>query len=110
MEWVGWYAEEGVLNNAISAPKLADFLVHLFRVDLAWCMIGIYYSAICAFSEPHHLHKPSNHPVISKLISHFYLQHGPSCKCFDPWDVEFCSLCWRVGHQLLLSLLLNLPG
>ena len=21
-------------------------------------------------------------------MCHFYLQHPPSCKCFDPWDVE----------------------
>ena len=34
------------------------------------------------------MHKASNHPVISKLIRHFYLQHHPSCKQFDPWDVE----------------------
>ena len=40
------------------------------------------------FLEPHWLHKTSNHPVISKLTWHFYLQHPPSHKCFDPWDVE----------------------
>ena len=33
--------------------------------------------------------KASNHPVISKLMHHFYLQHPTSCKCFDPWDVEY---------------------
>ena len=38
--------------------------------------------------EPHHLHNASNHPVISKLMHHFYLQHPPSHKNFDPWDVE----------------------
>ena len=32
--------------------------------------------------------KASNHPVISKLMYHFYLQHPPSHKHFDPWDVE----------------------
>ena len=31
----GWCAQEGIPNNAISAPKLADFVVHLFRVGLA---------------------------------------------------------------------------
>ena len=47
----------------------------------------MYCSAISAFLEPHCIHKASNHPVISKLM-HFYLQHPPSHKCFDPWDVE----------------------
>ena len=52
------------------------------------CTIGIYHSAISAFWAPHYLHKASDHPVISKLMHHFYLQHPPSHKCFDPWDVE----------------------
>ena len=72
----------------ISAPKLANFLLHLFQVGLAWHTIGIYHSAISAFLEPHHIHKASNHPVILKLMRHFYLQHPPSHKQFDPWDVE----------------------
>ena len=54
---------------------------------MAWHMIGIYHPAISAFLEPHHLHKASNHPVISKLMCHFYLQQCPH-KHFDPWDVE----------------------
>ena len=87
-EWAGWCAQQGLPNNAISAPKLANFLLHLFQVGLAWHTIGIYHSAISAFLEPHWLHKASNHPVISKLMRHFYLQHPPSHKCFDPWDVE----------------------
>ena len=62
--------------------------MHLFRVDLAWYTIGVYCSAISAFLKPHHLHKASNHPVISKLMHHFCLQHPLSCKYFDPWDVE----------------------
>ena len=62
--------------------------MHLFWVGLAWCTIGIYCSAISAFLEHHHLHKASNHAVISKLMCHFYLQHPPSHKYFDPWDVE----------------------
>ena len=86
--WAGWYAQEGVQNNAISALKLANFLLHLFQVGLAWHTIGIYRSAISGFLEHHHLHKASNHPVISKLMHHFYLQQPPSHKCFDPWDVE----------------------
>ena len=42
---------------------------------MAWYTIGIYYhSAISAFSEPHHHHKASNHPILSKLMHHFYLR------------------------------------
>ena len=57
-------------------------------MGLAWHTIGIYHSAISAFLEPHRNHKASNHPVISKLMHHFYLQRPPSHKQFDPWDVE----------------------
>ena len=39
--------------------------------------------------EPHHIHKASNHPVVLKLICHFYLQCPPSHKWFDPWDIEY---------------------
>ena len=52
-EWAGWCAQQGLPNNAISAPKLANFLLHLFQVGLAWHTIGIYHSAISAFLEPH---------------------------------------------------------
>ena len=31
-EWAGWCAQQGVPNNAISAPKLANFLLHIFQV------------------------------------------------------------------------------
>ena len=51
-------------------------------------MTGIYHSAISAFLEPHNLHKASSLPFISKLMHHFYLQHPPFNKHFDPWDVE----------------------
>ena len=87
----------GVPINAISAPKLANFLVYLFQVVLAWCTIGTYHSGISAFLEPHHLHKASNYPVISKLMHHFYLQCPPSHKCFDPWDVECLLSLLEVG-------------
>ena len=63
-------------------------MLHLFQVGLAWHTIGIYCSAISAFLEPHHIHKASNHPVILKLMCHFYLQHPPSHKWFDPWDIQ----------------------
>ena len=86
-ELTSWCARQGLLNNAISAPKLVNFLLHLFLVGLAWHTIGIYCSAISAFLEPHCIHKASNHPVISTLMHNFYLQHPP-CKQFDPWDVE----------------------
>ena len=32
-EWAAWWAQEGVPNNSISEPILADFLLHLFRFD-----------------------------------------------------------------------------
>ena len=62
--------------------NLTNFLLHLFQVGLAWHTVGIYHSAISAFLDPHHIHKASNHPVISKLMHHFYLQHPPSHKWF----------------------------
>ena len=80
-EWAGWCAQQGLPKNAISALKLANFLLHLFQVGLAWHTIGIYHSSISAFLEPHQLHNASNHPVISKPMHHFYLQHPPSHKC-----------------------------
>ena len=48
-EWASWCAQQALPNNAISAPKLANFLLHLFQVGLAWHTIGIYHSAISAF-------------------------------------------------------------
>ena len=91
-EWASWCAQQSLPNDAISAPKLANFLLHLFQVGLAWHTIGIYHSAISAFLETHCIHKASNHPVISKLMHHFYLQCPPSHKWFDPWDVEHLLL------------------
>ena len=57
-------------------------------MGLVWYTLGIYCSAISAFLEPHCIHKASNHPVILKVMHHFHLQHPPSRKWFDPWDVE----------------------
>ena len=100
-EWAGWCARQGLPNNAISAPNLTNFLLHLFQVGLAWHTIGIYCSAISAFLEPHHIHKASNQPVISKLMHHFYLQHPPSHKWFDSWDVEcLLSLLGKLGTHV----------
>ena len=87
-EWAGWCAGQGLPINVTSAPKLTYFLAHLFQVSLAWHTIGIYHSAISAFLEPHQLHKASTHPVISKLMFRFYLQHPPSHKFLVSWDVE----------------------
>ena len=109
-EWTGWCAQQHEPNNAISAPKVANFLVHLFQVGLAWSTIGIYHSAISTFLEPHHLHKASNHPVISELICHFYLQHPPSHKLLILGMLSICYFCWRAGHLLLLSPPLSLLG
>ena len=78
-------------------------MVHLFRVGLAWHTIGIYCSAISAFLEPHCLHRASNHPVISKLMCHFYLHCPTSHKHFDPWDVE-CLLSLLESWALASSL------
>ena len=50
-EWARWCAQQGLPINAISAPKLANFLLHLFQTSLAWHTIGIYHSAISAFSS-----------------------------------------------------------
>ena len=57
--------------SAISAYKIADFQVHLFRVGLVWHANGIYHSAISAFLEPDHHHKASSYSIISKLMCHF---------------------------------------
>ena len=66
-QWARWCAKQGVPNNAISAPKLPDFLAPLFRVGLVWCTIGVHHSAVSAILEPHHLHKALNYPIIPKL-------------------------------------------
>ena len=75
----------------------------MFQVGLTWHTSGIYCSAISTFLEPHYLRKASNHPVISKLMHHFHLQHPSSHKCFDPWDVE-CLLSLLESWALTSSL------
>ena len=104
-EWAGWCAHQHLSNNAISAPKLANFLLHLFQVGLAWHTIGIYCSVISAFLKPHQIHKASNHPVISKLMCHFYLQHPTSHKHFDPWDVEHLLSLGKLGTSFFFHYL-----
>ena len=109
-EWDGWCAQQGLPNNALSDPKLANFLLHLFKVGPAWHTIGIYHSAISVFLEPYCIHKASNHPVISKLMHHFYLQlllliNG---LILGMWSA--CYLFWKVGHLHLLLLPLSWLG
>ena len=109
-EWARWCARQGLPNNALSAPKLANFLLHLFQVGLAWHTIGIYHSAISAFLEPHHIHKASNHPVILKLMHHFYLQHPLLVNGLILGMWSTCYLFWKVGHLCLLLLPLSWLG
>ena len=90
-------------NNAISAPTLADILVHLFRIGQAWHNIGIYYSVFFCLLDLHCHHRASNHPVIPKLMCHFDLQCPHSCKQFDPWYVK-CLLCLSESLGLVTSL------
>ena len=68
----GWCSQEGVANSAISAPKVADFFFHLFRVGLLWHTIGIYHDTISAFLELNLHHTVLNHPIISKLMHAFF--------------------------------------
>ena len=48
-KWASWCIQQGLPNNAIFAPKLANILLHLFHVGLAWHTISIYCSAISVF-------------------------------------------------------------
>ena len=59
---------EEVPNNALSAPRLADYwFIYLGLISL----VCNWYLSFC-FLELHH-HKASNHPIISKLMCLFYL-------------------------------------
>ena len=82
----------GLPNNAMSAPKLANFLVHFS--GLAWFVIQWVFIILLfqLFWEAHHHHKASNHHISSKLMHHFYLEYLPSHKHLNPWDVEQLSL------------------
>ena len=108
-EWVGWCAWQGVLNNAISGPKLANCLVHLFQVGLAWHTIG---NIILLFLPFWSL------IVFTRLLIILLFQN--KCVIFIYsillinililGMLSICYLCWKVGHPLLLSLPLNLLG
>ena len=64
-EWAGWYVQKGVPNDVISVPKLADFVVHPFRVELGWHMIGGDHSAISGFWN--HISIIKVHTILSDL-------------------------------------------
>ena len=50
LEIMGWFMVfTGLPNNVTSAREIADFLVDLFRVGLAWHTISIYHSAKSIF-------------------------------------------------------------
>ena len=65
-------------SRAISDSKLASYFLHLFRIVLVWYTVGIYYSVISAFIEPHCHHKASVHLSISTLINHFSTCNTPT--------------------------------
>ena len=76
-------------------------------------LVHNWYLLLCHFSllgPPHH-HKASNHYIFSKLMCYFYLQHPPSSKQFDPWDVKhLLSMLGSCALMPLLLLILNLLG
>ena len=79
--------------SALVPLVLSTFLAEYVKGQLRHLILVAPCWAISTFLEPHHLHEASNHPVISILMHHFYLQHHPFHKHFDPWDVEqFLSL------------------
>ena len=57
---------------------MVDMSINLAMYKLVLHNIGIYHSAISAFMKLHHIHKTLNHPVISMLMHHFYLQCPPT--------------------------------
>ena len=120
-EWTGCFAQEDVPNSVISPPKLADVLLNLLRVGMAWCFTGTYHSTILVFfflETHHHEHKASNHPNISNLMYHIYMQHPPTHKHFlslvhgillsmyDSWAASSSltnfSLSWKTATLLAL--------
>ena len=70
--------QEGIPNNAISAPRLTEYLVHLLKVGLAFYAIGI--NILLFFKEHHCLHKGANNPVISLLSISFLFTASPFMK------------------------------
>ena len=90
MNSVGKNGHVGVPINAMSAPKLAEFLVHLFRVDLAWHRIDIYHCGILASWNLIIITKP---PLIQSSLNWFIIFFTSTLlKHFDPVHVEYLLL------------------
>ena len=107
-EWAGWHAKEGVLNSAISASTLADFLVHLFRVGLAWytiCITVLLFHPFCSL-----IVITNYYPIISKLMHCFSLQHPLHINGLIHWMLNVCYLCNEVGIWPFFLLILNFLG
>ena len=77
-------SSKGWSNSATSAPKLADSLLHLFRVGLAWYTIGIYHS-------------------VMKYLSSFSLEQNSGCSCRQAF-IHYCGLhqVWARTEKLCL--------
>ena len=78
--------------NAETIKENCKFKFYYNKTDITATVListnGTYLSTISAFMEPHHHHKASNHPIISRLMHYFYLDNPPTCKHFDAWYVE----------------------
>ena len=94
-------------NNAVSAPKLANVLLH-FVSDWAWpgissiyiILLFLLFWSLIGFTRLLIILSSQNYCDI--FIYSVLLPH----KHFDPWNVEH-YLFWNVGHLLLLSLPLS---
>ena len=110
-EWGSWCAWQGLPNNAISAPKLANFLLHLFQVGLAWHTTGIYHAVISAFFWT--LIRFTRLLIIlssQNLCIIFIYNVLLPINILILGMLSICYLFWKVGHQLLLSLPLSWLG
>ena len=78
----------------MSSLPINELIFWFINLGFAWHGVPLVFIILLflLFLEPNYLHKASNHPVISKLKHNFYLQHPPSHKHFDPWDVECFSV------------------
>ena len=100
----------GFTNQCHLCPLINKFFVTFVSgwpgLAYNWCISFWYF----CFLEPHCLHKASNHPVISKFMYHFIYSALLLISILILGMLSVCFLCWRVGHLLLLSLLLSLLG
>ena len=83
--------------------KLVNFW--FIYLGLAWPGIQLVFIVLLfsALSEPHHLHKAFNHPVISMLFIIFIYRILLLMNVLILGMLSICCLCWRVGHQPLLT-------